>query len=174
MYNNYIPTNKHMKSIFGADDPICMSGPELHTYAKEHDLLLGLLRIQFRIATEEDIAHWGVKATPMSPADFAIMWASAVECRSKAAFVSDGALSICWGDIGSDDPIPNERIEFLGNLWDAAHGSLGMFAEWADVSIGDLCRSMGIDYQSAHQWQADPKSIPEYVRVMLARTIGMI
>ena len=61
MYNNYIPTDKHMKSIFGADDPICMSGPELHTYAKEHDLLLGLLRIQFRIATEEDIAHWGVK-----------------------------------------------------------------------------------------------------------------
>ena len=64
MYNNYIPTNEYLKTIFGSNDPICMSGPALQAYVKEHDMLRGLLHLQFRIATEEDIAHWGVRPPP--------------------------------------------------------------------------------------------------------------
>ena len=174
MYNNYIPTNENLKAIFGSNNPVCMSGPELHAYAKAHDLLPELLRIQFRIATEEDIARWGVLSAPMSPVDFDNLWACAVECPSKECYIAETALSYNWGDIGFDDPIPSERIAFLESLWDTAHGTLEMFANRAEMRVGDLGRVMGIDHATYQRWLADSRAIPEYARIMMARALRII
>ena len=174
MYNNYIPTNENLKAVFGSNNPVCMSGPELYAYAKEHDLLHELLRFRFRLATEEDISRWGVRSAPMSPVDFDTLWACAVESPAKDMYIADTAISRLWGDIDAFDPIPDARIEFLESLWDAAHGTLQMFANRVGMSTGNLCQTMGIDYLAYQRWQADPKSIPEYVRIMMSRALHII
>ena len=137
-------------------------------------MLTELLRIQFRIATEDDIARWGIRTTYMPPDNFATIWAAAVETSIKEVFISDVALSLCWGDIGIDDPIPNERIKFLGNLWDTAHMDFSGFANVAALSEIALCMVMGIDRQTWQYWRNDPCAIPEYARLMMARSLRVI
>lgn len=174
MYNIYIPNSENISTIFGDNAPICMDAPALRTYAKGHDLLPELLRFQFHIATKEDIVRWGSVTEGMKPEDFQVLWIATHDAASKDVYIADTAMAFVWGDIDGDDPIPDERIEFLGKLWDAAHMDMDAFASAAGMSLGDLCRTMAIDRQTILAWYANPTSIPEYVRVMLARAIGMI
>lgn len=174
MFNLYFPNNDSMKTIFGDNAPICISGPDLRARAREIELSHEMLRFLCHVATEEEIARYGVKPSPLSPEDFSMLWACAVECPSSEVFIGDYGIGYFWADIDFDDPIPEERIAFLEALWDAAHMDFEQFAQRAGLPIGDLCRLMGINYRNAHSWATDPKAIPEHVRVMLARAIGMI
>ena len=73
----------------------------------------------------------------------------------------------------SDDNL-DMRVAYLERIWDAAHMDMDAFASSAGMSLDDLSRTMAIDRQTILAWYANPTSIPEYVRVMLARAIGMI
>ena len=51
----------------------------------------------------------------------------------RDAYVSDLSLSSMWGD-AEDAAIPQERIEFLSQLWDACHRSVKDIASAAGLS----------------------------------------
>ena len=174
MYNIYIPNAENITTIFGANSPICMDAPALRAYAKEHDLLPELLRFQFRIATKEDIVRWGSVTEGMKPEDFQAVWIATHDATSKDVYIADAGMAYVWGDIDGDAPIPDERIEFLEKMWDSAHMTLNGFAAAAHMSFWDLCRIMVIYRQTALDWRADAKSIPDYVRIMMARGINFI
>lgn len=174
MYNIYIPTTENMEAVFGSDTPICMTGATLRTYAREHDLFYERMCFQVRLATEEDIARWGLADPSMPPADFYNLWCSACYNVPKEHFIADAGVAYVWGNIGSDDPIPNERIDFLERLWDAAHMDIHGFAAAADMSVGDLFRSMAFDFPSAQHLKVSPSDISSCARIMLARAIGIL
>ena len=151
-----------------------MNAPALQTYAKEHDLNPELLRCQFRIATEEDIARLGVVTEGMKPEDFQALWIAAHDAPTKEVYVAETGVGRIWCDIDGSDPVPNERIEFLENTWNAAHMSLNEFADRAHMTVWDFGRCMAVDHQTFQDWENDPRTIPDHARVMMARTAKLI
>lgn len=107
----------------------------------------------------------------LAPQDFWCLWVNAAETHRKDHYICDNGMSYVWPD--TDDSL-DARVAYLARLWDAAHMSMDAFASASGVSISDLCRLMGIDRQSLLVWSAVPGAIPEYIRVMLSRAIGMI
>ena len=135
MFNTYIPNNENLQAVFGSNDPICMTGPALQAYAMEHEMNPFALCEHFRIASEAEIARWGVRGGAMSPASFEMLWIGAVESPSEHVFVNDTAMNMIWGDIGCEDFVPTKRIEFLKGLWQAAHMTLEEFRGASGLSI---------------------------------------
>lgn len=174
MHNIYIPNSENISKIFGKDAPICMDAPALQAYAKEHELNPELLRYHFRIATEEDIAHWGAVTEGMKPEDFQTLWIAAHDAPSKEVYVATTGMDRIWGDIDCYDPVPNKRIEFLEKVWDTAHMPLDEFASKAHMTIGDLGRFLAIDRQTFLDWRDNAGSIPEYARIMMARALRIL
>ena len=107
----------------------------------------------------------------LTPQDFWCLWVNAVETHRKDHYICDNGMSYVWPD--NNDNL-DARVAYLERLWDTAHMNMDAFASASGVSIGDLCRLMGIDRQSLLAWSADSGTIPEYIRVMLSRAIGMI
>lgn len=107
----------------------------------------------------------------LAPQDFWCLWINAVETHRKDHYICDNGMSYVWPD--NKDNL-DARVAYLECLWDTAHMSMDLFVGASGMSIGDLCRFMAIDRQSFLAWSADPGSIPEYIRVMLSRAIGMI
>lgn len=174
MYNIYIPNSENISTIFGKDVPICMDAPALHAFAKEHELNPELLRYQFRIASDEDIARLGAVTVGMKPEDFQTLWISAHDAPSKEVYVATTGMDRIWGDIDSCDPVPNARIEFLEKMWDTAHMPLDEFAAEAHMTIGDLGRFLAVDRQTFLDWRDNARSIPEYARIMMARAFQIL
>jgi hypothetical protein len=105
------------------------------------------------------------------PNGFWTLWMNATETCRKDHYIGDNGMSYVWPD--TDDSL-DARVAYLARLWDTAHMNMDAFASASGVSIGDLCRLMGIDHQALLAWSADSGTIPEYIRVMLSRAIGMI
>lgn len=143
MFNKYLPTNENLQAVFGSNNPICMTGPALQAYAMEHDMNPFALCEHFRIASDEEIARWGVRGCAMSPASFEMLWIAAVESVSEHVFINDTAMNMIWGDIGCEDFVPAKRIEFLKGLWQAAPAYLYLWLSRSMISsIARLMKSV--------------------------------
>ena len=55
--------------------------------------------------------------------------------QDRDAYVSDMALSSIWEDTTSDE-IPAERLDAVGQIWDAAHKSVKQIAADAGMTHG--------------------------------------
>jgi hypothetical protein len=174
MFNKYLPTNENLQAVFGSNNPICMTGPALQAYAMEHDMNPFALCEHFRIASDEEIARWGVRGCAMSPASFEMLWIAAVESVSEHVFINDTAMNMIWGDIGCEDFVPAKRIEFLKGLWQAAHMTLEEFRAVSGLSMMALCMKMGITRDNWIAWENEPLSMPECARIMLARALHIL
>ena len=174
MYNTYIPNTNNISAIFGTATPVCMNAPALQTYAQKHDLNPELLRYQFRIANQDDIDRWGTVAEGMKAEDFQTLWIAAQNAPSKEVYVAETGVGRIWCDIDGCDPVPNERIEFLEQVWDVSHMTLDEFASEANMTIGDLGRFLAIDRQTFLDWRDNAGNIPEYARIMMARALKLL
>ena len=89
-----------------------------------------------------------------------------------SAFVSDWALSDIWGD-GIDDPIPQERLDAIESIWDAAHLTIRDIRAKTGLSQAAFGERYCIPRRTVENWESGTRSCPPYVRLLLARAVGM-
>lgn len=109
--------------------------------------------------------------------DICIAESGNYDCRE--AFVSDLALSLIWYDDDSDKwnaeadkPIPQERIDLLGDLYDATHRSVREIAEHANMSQRKLAERFHIPYRTMEDWCRGVSQSPLYTRLMMQECLG--
>lgn len=109
--------------------------------------------------------------------DFIKLWQEALpettEYADRDAYISDWALSTEWGDDESA-PIPNDRLEYLGQIWDAAHRSSKDIAQSAGLSQRKLAERFGIPSRTMEAWGMGERTPPTYVRLMMQECLGLL
>lgn len=71
----------------------------------------------------------------------------------RDAYISDLSLSSMWGD-ANDAPVPEQRIEDLGQIWDAAHRTFRDIAAAVGISVRQLAMRYAIPRRTAGDWSA--------------------
>ena len=89
------------------------------------------------------------------------------------AYVSGLALSSMWGD-AEDDAIPQERIEFLSQLWDACHRSVKDISAATGLSLRKLAEHFYIPYRTVENWSTGVNVPPVYVLLMMQEGLGLL
>ena len=111
----------------------------------------------------------------MTDTIFAAAWAEALSgaYADRDAYISDWALSSIWGD-AEDAEIPQERIDVLGGIWDAAHLSIKDIRAAAGLSRPAFAEHLLIPYRTVQAWELGDRSCPDYLRLLLAEHFGLI
>lgn len=111
----------------------------------------------------------------MTDKQFISVWADALsgETNDRDAFVSDWALSSIWED-EPDAEIPPERLEQIGEIWDAAHRSVKEIAAAAGLSQKKLAERFGISTRAVEYWCSGQRTCPDYVRLMMQESLGLV
>ena len=91
----------------------------------------------------------------------------------RDAYLSDLALSAVWGD-DEDANIPADRIDALGQIWDAAHRSVREIASDAGLSQRKLAERFCIPYRTAEDWCAGRRECPIYTKLMMQECLGLL
>ena len=102
------------------------------------------------------------------------MWAAAPCVKDRLEFLSEYALSPCWGDndMVEDDELC-ERAKACGHVWDVAHMSIKEIREAAGMSQAMLSKRLAIPQPTIWAWEAG-EECPDYVRFMVALLTGVI
>lgn len=90
----------------------------------------------------------------------------------RDAFVSDWALSNIWGD-DINSPIPQDRLDAIGSIWDAAHLTIRDIRAKTGLSQAAFGERYCIPRRTIENWESGTRSCPPYVRLLLARAVGM-
>lgn len=110
----------------------------------------------------------------MTDRQFCVCVTEADNYSDRDAYVSDLALSSMWGD-AEDASIPQERIDFLIQLWDACHRSVKEIAAAAGLSNRKMAEHFCIPQRTIESWCGSAKrSCPGYVRLMMQECLGLL
>ena len=96
----------------------------------------------------------------------------AANYTDRDAYISDMALSSMWGD--TPDEIPQERIDVLGQIWDAAHRTIRDIAAVRGTSVRQLAMRYAIPQRTAENWAAGTAEPPVYVLLLIQQAEGML
>ena len=99
--------------------------------------------------------------------------AEATNYADRDAYISDLCLSSLWGD-PEDVDIPAERVEMLGQIWDACHRSVKDIAKDAGLSQRKLAERFCISYRTVENWCDGQRSCPIYIRLMMQEILGLL
>ncbi len=91
--------------------------------------------------------------------------------NDRDSYMSDLALSSIWGDEEGAE-VPQERLEWLGQLWDACNRSVKEIAKAAGLSQRKLAERFAVPYRTAEDWCS--RSCPIYVRLMMQEALGLL
>lgn len=91
----------------------------------------------------------------------------------RDAYISDLALSDIWED-AEDVTIPEQRVEALGQIWDACHRTIKQIASDAGLSNRKLAERFCIPYRTVEDWSANCRESPLYVRLMMQECLGLL
>lgn len=112
----------------------------------------------------------------MDNAIFVKIWREAIisgdEYAGKEDFISDIALSSIWGD-GQEADIPKDRLDWIGQIWDASHRSVKEIAANAGMSQRKLAERFCIPYRTMEDWSAKG-TCPAYTRLMMQECLGLL
>nr|DAW34352.1 MAG TPA: putative transcriptional regulator [Caudoviricetes sp.] len=103
---------------------------------------------------------------------FSTLWAAALNCTDRDAYVSDWSLSSAWGD-APEAEIPAARIEILGQLWDAAHLTIRDIRAHTGLSQAAFATRYCIPRRSVENWESGDRQCADYVRLLLAEAAGL-
>lgn len=103
---------------------------------------------------------------------FYTLWAAALDCTDRDAYVSDWALSSAWGDAPEAD-ILAIRIEMLGQLWDAAHLTIRDIRAHTGLSQAAFAVRYCIPRRTVENWESGDRQCVDYVRLLLAEAVGL-
>lgn len=108
----------------------------------------------------------------MTDHQFSIFFSEALASPNREAYVSDWSLSSIWGD-APDADIPEERIQQLGELWDAAHMSVRDICRRAGITQRALALRFFIPERTVSNWSRNISQCPDYTRLMLLQLTGL-
>lgn len=96
----------------------------------------------------------------------------AVNYSDRDAYISDLALSDVWGDAENAE-IPAERLEVLGQIWDACRRSVKDIAVAAGMSQRKLAERFCIPYRTVEDWRPGQHECSVYIRLMMQELLGV-
>lgn len=108
----------------------------------------------------------------MTDKQFSFLWAEALTSTDRAAYISDVALSSVWGD-APDAEIPDDRLQQLGQLWDAAHLTVKAIRAATGLSQAAFAQRFCIPRRTVENWESGTNTCPVYVRLLLAQAVGL-
>lgn len=97
----------------------------------------------------------------------------AANYTERDAYISDLALSSIWGD-PEGAGIPADRIDQLGQIWDAAHRSIKEIAADAGLNYRKLAERFSIPYRTVEAWYMGERKSPPYVPMMMQECLGLL
>lgn len=109
----------------------------------------------------------------MNDAIFSNLWGEALTAVDRDAYVSDWSISSIWGDDPNDD-VPQDRIDYLSRLWDAAHMSVKDICKAAGLTQRQLAAQFCIPLRTVENWCTSSRKCPDYTRLMLIQLLGII
>ena len=116
----------------------------------------------------------GERGTKMTEKQFALCVSEMDSYYNRDAYVSALSLSSIWGD-AEDAAIPQERIDFLIQLWDACHRSVKEIAAASGLSNRIMAVFFCIAQRRMESWCGSAKrSCPGYVRLMMQECLGLL
>jgi transcriptional regulator with XRE-family HTH domain len=96
----------------------------------------------------------------------------ALNYSDRDAFVSDLALSSIWGDWAEE--IPASRIDWLRQIWTAAHRSIKDICKDAGLTQRGLAERFNIPARTIGNWATGERACPEYTRIMMQELLGLV
>lgn len=109
----------------------------------------------------------------MTDKQFMTCVSEAANYTDRDAYISDLCLSSMWGD-AAEAEIPAERIDALGDIWDACHRSIKEIADLAGLSRRKLAERFCIPYRTVEDWSASRRESPIYTRLMMQECLGLL
>ena len=103
---------------------------------------------------------------------FYMIFTDAKSITDRDAFISGWALSSVWGDAEGAE-VPTECLTELGKIWDVAHASFADIVAASGLKLVDFAARYAIPYRTAQNWKHGERECPAYVRLLLARAVGM-
>jgi len=97
----------------------------------------------------------------------------ALNYTDRDAYISDLALSSIWGDDESAN-IPTDRLDWLGQLWDASHRSVKEIAAAAGLSQRKLAERFAVPYRTMENWCGGQRECPVYVKMMMQECLELV
>lgn len=108
----------------------------------------------------------------MTDKQFSVLWADALSAAERDAFISDAALSSVWDDTASTE-ISADRVNQLGQLWDAAHLTIKDIRTAIGLSQAAFAQRFCIPRRSIENWESGASACPDYLRLLLALATGL-
>ena len=96
----------------------------------------------------------------------------ALNYSDQDAFVSDMVLSSIWGDDAEE--IPDGRIDWLRQIWTAAHRSIKDICKDAGLTQRGLAERFNIPARTIGNWATGERACPEYTRIMMQELLGLV
>lgn len=97
----------------------------------------------------------------------------AASYTDRDAYISDLTLPTIWGD-PEDADIPTDRVEQLGEIWDAYHRSVKEIAAAAGLSCRKLAERFSVPYRTMENWSSGANECPLYTRMMMQECLGLM
>lgn len=88
------------------------------------------------------------------------------------AYVSDLALSALWGD-GPDSGIPEERINQLRAIYQAASMTVPEIAKAAGMNITQMSARFAVPYRTMQDWFSGARACSLASRLMMLECLGL-
>ena len=107
---------------------------------------------------------------------YSIFVTEAQNYTDRDAYISDMALSSLWGD-PPDAPIPQDRLEKLGSIYDAVHRSVKDIAAASGMSVRAMAIRFCIPQRTIESWCSDGESgrkCPLYTLLMMQECLGLL
>ena len=104
---------------------------------------------------------------------FSTIWADALKSNDRDAFVSDWTLSSIWDDDQEDD-IPQDRIEHLLQIWNAAHMSVKEICAAVKLTQAKLATRFCIPCRTVEDWCRGVSKCADYIRLMMMENLGIL
>lgn len=100
------------------------------------------------------------------------LFGAAIKTADRDAYVSDWALSSAWGD-APEAEIPANRVEELGQLWDAAHLTIRDIRAHTGLSQAAFAVRYCIPRRTVENWESGDRQCADYTRLLLAEAVGL-
>lgn len=104
---------------------------------------------------------------------FHTVWSNALNTTDRDEFISDWALSSIWGD-APEANIPQERINHLAQIWDAAHMNVKEICKEAKLTQAQFATKFCIPKRTVEDWCRGVSKCPDYTRLLIIKALNML
>lgn len=110
----------------------------------------------------------------LNPIDYAALFTEALASDDLSAFVSDWSLSSLLGDPPDREDIPQSRIDFLDQLYAAAHWTVTEICDQAGITVRKLEAITLTPYRTLMRWNSNPEKFFPRDRYLTLSHLGLL